>query len=587
MSRIPAQFSSSSLSPALDSETPSTGTTPWRVVDEWFARPRPARHVVVGLSLYLAVFANWPLWRELARIGGAPSVYLPSIALMSLLLVCGMVAILSFTAWSRAMKPLWFGVVVLAAVVQHYMLTYHVVMDPTMMANALQTDANEVHDLMSWRMAFNVLWVAALPAWALWRARVVAEPVFSQTWRNAALLLIAAAVAAGGALAMSRQFAPLMRNNVHLRYMLNPLASIYSTTVAAVRPWLVHGRKLIPVSGGTVLGASYAGQAKPPLFVLVVGETARADHFGLNGYARNTTPQLAARHVLSYRDVRSCGTNTLASVPCMFSPLTKDGFEARSDDYENLMDVLQASGLAVLWLDNQAGGCKGVCDRVPHASAFDHVDAAVRSTLCDADECLDDVMLRGLDERIAALPAERRAKGIVLVMHQMGSHGPAYYKRSSQEVKRFMPECKTNALDECSHSELINGYDNSIAYTDRFLGKTIDWLQAHSSAFDPALLYLSDHGESLGEYGLFLHGVPYGFAPDVQKHVPMVTWFGEGMVARSKLSRSCMESGVDKPLTHDNLYHTVLGLMDVGTPTYERSLDALAACRTTASVASR
>ena len=91
--------------------------------DAWVERPRTARRVVVWLSLYLALVANWPLWIELARIGGAPSVYLPSIASMLLLTVCGSVALLSFTAWSRGMKPVWFGVVVLAAVVQYYMLS--------------------------------------------------------------------------------------------------------------------------------------------------------------------------------------------------------------------------------------------------------------------------------------------------------------------------------------------------------------------------------------------------------------------------------------------------------------------------------
>jgi len=548
-------------------------------IDRWFARPRSPRTVVVCLTLYLALTANVPLWSELARIGGAPSVYLPTIALMAMLILCGTSAMLSFTAWTRWMKPFWFGVVVLSAVVQHYMLSYRVVMDPSMLANALQTDPGEVRELLSWRLALNVILVSALPAWALWRVRLQPQPLIAQAWRNAVLLLAAVAIAAGLGLAMNRQLAPLMRNNVHLRYMMNPMASIYSAATVALRPLFHHSRKLVPIAGGAALGASYAGQTKPPLFVLVVGETARADHFGLNGYARDTTPELARRRVLSYGNVHSCGTNTLASVPCMFSSLGKQNFEARKDDYENLLDVLQASGLAVFWLDNQAGGCKGVCDRVPHASAFQNLDPAAQAALCDGDECLDDVMLRGLDERLAALPAERRNKGVVLVMHQMGSHGPSYFKRSSPDAKRFLPECKTNALSECSHAELVNGYDNSIAYTDRFLGRTIDWLKGQSTRFDPALLYLSDHGESLGEYGLFLHGVPYRFAPEVQKHVPMVTWFSDGMKARRKLSGTCMEAGVDAPLSHDNLYHTVLGLMDVSTPTYRPTLDALAPCR--------
>uniref|UniRef100_UPI000D38675C phosphoethanolamine transferase n=1 Tax=unclassified Variovorax TaxID=663243 RepID=UPI000D38675C len=556
---------------------PAAGS-PWARADAWLGRPRSAGMVVLWLSLYLVLTTNWPLWNELARIGGAPSTYLPTVIVMSLLTLCGTVALLSFTAWSRWMKPLWFAVVVLAAVVQHYMLEYRVVMDPTMIANALQTDPNEARDLLSWRMAFNVL-VVVLPAgWALWRVRVAPMRFVSKLWRNAALLLLAVVVALGAAVSMNRQLAPLMRNNVHLRYMMNPIATLYSTGSLFIKPLFKRSGKLISITAGTSLGASYAAQAKPPLFVLVVGETARADHFALNGYARDTTPELAKRGVLSYRDVHSCGTNTLASVPCMFSPLGKQGYESRSDDYETLVDVLQAAGLAVFWLDNQAG-CKGVCVRIPNASAFDGLDAATKKALCDGDECLDDVMLKNLDERIAALPAERRAKGIVLVMHQMGSHGPAYYKRSAPEVKRFSPECKTNALAECGHNELMNVYDNSIVQTDRFLGQTIDWLKAQSKAYDPALLYVSDHGESLGEYGLFLHGVPYSFAPEAQKHVPMVTWFSDGMSARRKLSRSCMEAGLDAPLTHDNLYHTVLGVMDVATPTYTPALDALAACR--------
>jgi len=535
--------------------------------------------VVLWLSLYLVLTTNWPLWNELARIGGAPSSYMSTVVSMSLLTLCGSAAILSFTAWSRWMKPLWLLVVILAAVVQHYMLEYRVVMDPTMIANALQTDPNEARDLLSWRMAFNVAVVVLPAAWLIWRVRVAPMRFLPKLARNVGLLLLSVAVAVGTAVAMNRELAPLMRNNVHLRYMMNPIASLYSTGALFIKPLFKRSGKLVSITTGTALGASYAAQTRPPLFVVVVGETARADHFALNGYARDTTPELAKRGVLSYREVRSCGTNTLASVPCMFSPLGKEGYESRKDDYETLVDVLQAAGLAVFWLDNQAG-CKGVCERIPNASAFDGLDAATKKALCDGDECLDDVMLKGLDARIAALPAERRAKGVVLVMHQMGSHGPAYYKRSAPDVKRFLPECKTNALADCGHAELMNVYDNSIVQTDRFLGQTIDWLKAQSKQYDPAMLYISDHGESLGEFGLFLHGVPYSFAPDAQKHVPMVTWFSEGMSERRKLSRSCMEAGLDAPLTHDNLYHTVLGVMDVTTPTYKPALDALASCRT-------
>ncbi|MDI3380019.1 phosphoethanolamine transferase [Xenophilus aerolatus] len=547
-------------------------------LDAWMTRPRSIRAIVLALSVYLLLAANWPLWLDLARIGRAPSVYLVSIVGMAWLLLAGTVALLALTAWSRWMKPLWMLLVVVAALVQYYMFAYRMVMDPSMAANVMQTDPAEARDLMSLSMLGSVLLVSVPAVVWLWRVPVIAERWWSRLWRNAVLFVAAIAAAVAGGVAMSRTLAPLMRNETHVRYMMNPLASVYSAGAALARPMFQRSHKLVPITGGTALGASYAGQAKPPLLVLVVGETARADHFSLNGYARDTNPELAARQVVSFANVHSCGTNTLASVPCMFSHLGKQGYESRKNEYENLLDVLQAAGLAVLWIDNQAG-CKGVCARVPNVQANDAKQQAAYPSLCSGDECLDEVMLKGLDERIAALPPERTAKGVVLVMHQLGSHGPAYYKRSSEALKRFQPECRTNTLSECSHAELMNAFDNTIAYTDHFLAGTIDWLKSRSGRYQTGMVYMSDHGESLGEYGLYLHGMPYNLAPEVQKHVPLVTWLDGGLGRRREIADACLRSAKDAELTHDNLYPTVLGLMDVTTPTYKPALDAFARCR--------
>lgn len=544
-----------------------------------FSRTQSARSVVIWLSLYLLLAANWPLWRDLAQIGGAPSTYLVSIGSMALLMFAGTVALLSFTAWSRWMKPVWFAVVLIAAVVQHYMLTYKVVMDPTMMANALQTDMQETRDLLGWRMLLNVVLVAALPAWWLWRIRIAPMRALSQIWRNLVLLALSIALLGAGVLAFSREVAPLMRNHTQLRYKVNPLAPIYSTAMATLRPIFTTHRKLLPLPAGIALGPTYTAQPKPPLMLLFVGETARGDHFSLNGYARDTNPELTRRDVTSWTNAFSCGTNTLASVPCMFSPLPRGTYESRKNDPQNLLDQLQVAGLAVLWIENQDGGCKGVCDRVPHVNAHEGLDAAQKEKFCSGtEECVDGVLLQNLDQRLAALPPERRAKGVVLAMHMMGSHGPAYYKRTPADAKPFMPECTTNVLADCSHSELVNAFDNTIAYTDRVVAGGIDWLKTQSDAYDTSMLYLSDHGESLGELGLFLHGLPYNIAPDVQKHIAMVAWFGDGMRSRLRLDTQCLNKHRDEPLTHDNLFHTILGWMDVKSPDYLRALDPLAAC---------
>ena len=536
---------------------------------------RSPRTVVVWLALWLALVGNLALWRELWRIGGGAPALFVGLG-VCIFVFTATVALLSLTAWGRWWKAVWIAVLIAAGVAQHFMLTYGVVMDTAMLANTVQTDPREMRDLIGWAFAGNLLLVVALPALLVAVVPVRRTPWWPQLWKNAALLAGALAATLVTMFAMYGSVAPLVRNNMHLRYIVNPISGLASAVWIALGPLLKKSGELVPIGAGVALGPSYAGQGRPPLLVVVVGETARADHFGLNGYPRDTTPELAALQVLSFHDVRSCGTDTRDSVPCMFSPLGKTAFEKRKAEHENLLDLLQAAGLAVLWLDNQAG-CKEVCARVPTASTADlKGDAA--AGLCSDGECFDDAMLVGLDARIAKLPEERRKRGIILVMHQMGSHGPAYFRRSPPALKRFMPECTNTTLGQCDPAQLVNAYDNTIATTDRFLAATVAWLKGQTG-FSPGLLYMSDHGESLGELGIFLHGLPYGIAPEVQKRVPFVAWLGDSIEARRGIDAACLRGRLDLPLSHDNLYHVALGLLDVATPTYQPALDVFAPCR--------
>jgi lipid A ethanolaminephosphotransferase len=277
-----------------------------------------------------------------------------------------------------------------------------------------------------------------------------------------------------------------------------------------------------------------------------------------------------------YSAVRSCGTNTQTSLPCMFSHLDKDAYQSSRQPYENLLDVLQRAGLAVLWIDNQSG-CKSLCDRVARADTFN----LKIPELCKDGECYDEVMLKDLDQRIAALDPARRARGVVLVLHQMGSHGPAYFRRSPPAFKAFMPECTSNVLQECPREQLVNAYDNTILYADHVLASTVQWLSSKPQAdvYDGAMVYLSDHGESLGENNLYLHGLPYALAPDTQTHVPMISWVSDAMRERLGLRTDCLKAHAADPLSHDNMFHAMLGLMDVKTDLYRKDLDWFAACR--------
>lgn len=536
--------------------------------------------LVAMLSIWLATVGNIALWQtvwELPEVGG----------IRGSLFVLGfgtwvaavLAALLSLLAWPKVFKPVAVFLLLSAAGATHFMKKYSVVIDSTMLLNVMQTDAKEVADLLSPSLFVTLLGVGVLPAW--WLSRQTVRPV---GWKrrvsgNVAMLLAAIALAAGVLFLMFQDFASVMRNHKQIRYLVNPLNSVYALVRISIDSAPRVQQPMVPIGEDASLGQAHAKGHAPPMLILVVGETARAANFGLGGYTRDTTPELArlrSEGQLSYfSNVRSCGTNTQASVPCMFSHQGKEAHESRTETYENLLDVLQRAGLAVVWIDNQSG-CKGVCARVPNAITRDSKDPE----FCAQGECFDEVMLGEMERQLADLPADAKARGVVVVLHQMGSHGPAYYKRSPAAFKAFQPECTSNALQDCSRDELVNTYDNSIRYTDHFLAKSVSWLK-QQRAHSTALLYVSDHGESLGERNLYLHGLPYSIAPDEQKHVPMLTWLSPAMEQWRGLRAECLNRKADEALTHDNLFHSVLGLMDVRTNVYKPQMDVFGTCVTT------
>lgn len=530
--------------------------------------------LVVLASLWIATVCNVALWRELARLPGLTGgqVAVISIAL-ALVIALATTALLSLLAWRWTLKPAITFFLLSAAFGAYFMMTYGVVIDKTMMINTLQTDVRETRDLLNWRLLATVLLLAVLPMVFVWRQKVRRAGAVRQVLTNAATLTGACVLLVLVVFLFFQSIASVMRNYTHVRYLINPLNSFYALGSIAAKPFQRDESTLLPLGEDAKLGARYTAQTKPPLLLLVLGETARSANFSLNGYGRPTNPLLAQENVVSLRNAWSCGTSTAASVPCMFSHFGREAYDSRPANYEGMLDVLQRAGLAVLWIDNQSG-CKGVCDRVPNVNTV----ALKVPGLCDSGECFDEVMLHGIDERIAALPAERRAKGVVIVMHQMGGHGPAYYKRSPQAVKKFLPECTDNALQSCSREGLLNAYDNSIVYTDKLLASSIQWLKAQEARSAPALLYLADHGESLGENNLYLHGMPYGIAPEVQKRVPWITWLSPEFEQRNKLTTACLKQQLDTMVSHDNYFHSVLGLMNVQTSVYKPALDIYAHC---------
>ncbi len=531
-------------------------------------------------GLWVAALPNWPLWHALLAM---PETASPRGALFmagfGLIVAASTALLLAPFAWRATIKPAIGFVVISAALGAYFMGAYNVVIDTTMMTNVVQTDVREVRDLLNLRLVVSLSILAGLPLLLLWRVRVGGPGGWRQAGRNlggvVAMLLLTAALV----LALFADLSSTMRNHRTLRYLINPLNSFYALVDIGMQA------RARPSGPPAVIGADArvlprVPGSKPPLLVLVIGETARADHFALNGYARPTNPETAGQGVISFGNVMSCGTNTAASLPCMFSHLGKAAFESRDRDHENLLDLVQRAGMAVLWLDNQAG-CKGLCERVPNADARTAPTGApaLPAGLCDTEECLDAALLYDLDQRLSALPTAARERGVLLVLHQMGSHGPAYAKRSPPGRKPFEPECMTNVLQQCDNQALVNAYDNSIAYTDHVLGQTIGWLKQQAAAYDGAMLYVSDHGESLGENNLYLHGLPYVVAPIEQKHVPMLLWASPQTLSDVNLKLDCLQAARGNALSHDNLFHATLGLLGIRAHEYRAPLDAFAPCR--------
>lgn len=535
---------------------------------------RSALRLVLLASVWLATLGNLALWRTLYNLPDLTGWHgaLFGVA-FALIIASALAALLSLVAWRWTLKPAISLLLLLAAFATSYMLMYGIVVDTPMVINVFQTDPREARDQLSWRLGVTVLLLAVLPMVWLWRQPMSDAPLGKQVLRNLLLLIAAMTVTLGTTQLVFQDFASLMRNHTQLRYQINPLNSVYALLDLTVIPSDRPNGPPQPLGEDALITPRAGATQHPPLLLFVLGETARSANFSLNGYNRLTNPLLAQENVTSFTQVMSCGTSTAASVPCMFSHLGREGFAKRSHDFENWLDVLQRAGYAVLWIDNQSG-CKGQCDRIANVNTSelklpDH---------CENGECRDTVMLTQLDQELAKLPAERMARGTVVVMHQMGSHGPAYFKRTPAAFKPFVPECTDTSLSQCSQAQVVNAYDNTLLFTDYFLTRTIHWLKDKEKTAATALLYVADHGESLGENNLYLHGLPYAVAPAEQKQVPLITWLSPTFETQSRIKTSCLQKQRDRALSHDHLFHSVLGLMAVKTEVYQPKLDLFADC---------
>ncbi|MGN6513357.1 MAG: phosphoethanolamine transferase [Lysobacteraceae bacterium] len=523
---------------------------------------------VLATALFLLAAANLRFWQvALAALPAGALAQARFVLAFGAVLLALILVVLLPLAFGRLLKPWLALVLLLAATAAFFMHDYGAVVDRFALQSVFETDAREAGEWLSARAFGTLLLLGVLPAALLAWVRIEARPWRRELLAWLRLLGLAALLLAAGVLLGGREVASTVRNHKQLRYLMNPV----SLVSASLSWWHARGdgvpEVVEPLGRDAHRAGAMAAGTRPLVLVLVLGESARAQSFQLDGYARPTNPELSRRAVANFPDVRSCGTNTAVSVPCMFSGLGRSGYsQDAAAARENLLDVLAHAGFRVDWYDNNTGS-KGVAARMHEESLAELQDPRY----CTYG-CRDGLLVERLRRELAATRADR-----VIVLHTKGSHGPAYFLRYPPAFERFTPACRSNELSRCTPEEIRNAYDNSILYTDHVVASAIDALAAQPG-FDAALLYVSDHGESTGEHGLYLHGAPYLVAPDAQTRVPMLLWLSDGFRARRGVDLACVDRQRHLPASHDNLFDLVLGLLDVRGSAYRARLDPLAAC---------
>lgn len=535
-------------------------------------RPYSVERVLLVASVFLALFCNTAFWHGAlaGRSWYGPHTWLFTAAVLVMLVALHFL-VLGTVATQRTIRPLLTFVLPAAALADHYMRRYGVVIDATMLRSVARTDWAEARELITWASAATLL-VAVIPMALLKHVHLRRRRRREATARRAFALLLALFALLGSFMLVFQDMASLMRTHKALRYTINPAGPFWSLGRLVADD--ARAMRIERDPPEALRRTASPPGARPRFVVVVVGETARAANFSLNGYARPTNPELARLDVINFASARSCGTSTEVSLPCMFSPFGRHDYdEDRIKRHESLLHVLARAGYKVVWVDNQSG-CKGVC------TGLETRDVRNRDVpdLCNQGRCHDGILVRELQDI-----ARAATKDTVVVLHQIGNHGPAYYRRYPPAYKRFTPACERDGLRDCSREEILNAYDNAIAYTDKVLADVVRTLDGISHAFDVAMFYASDHGESLGEGGLYLHGVPYFMAPAEQTHIPFMFWLSQDFARDREIDTGCVNAHTAAAVSHDNVFHSMLGLLDVETTVYHRDLDLFASCRDRAS----
>jgi len=520
--------------------------------------------LILTAALYFSSLLNMSFWRFVWQNVAIHNVW-------NLIFAVSLPFVIFLTLWAffnlvivkYIGKPVLAILLIFSAAANYAMFYFGIYIDSDMFRNVLETTWAEASDLLTFKSFSWIFLTGVVPA-----GMVIMRPVRYETFgrelvRRIFYIVLSVVILGVFFAAGYKEYVSFGRNYNQVRKLINTFNYLY----AVGRYYQKEALKKYPF----VIVDEYP-QYMPPVgaplkvVVLVLGETARAENFSLYGYGRETNPLLKKENVIVFKNVSACGTATAVSVPCMFSLLKRKNFDAtQAKRTQNVLDIVKAAGYEVLWREND-GGCKGVCDRVQ----TENVCPDANKVPGHGGVCYDEVLLQGLNDKLKKLEHDT-----LIVLHMMGSHGPAYYERYPKKFKRFSPGCETADLQDCSREEIVNAYDNTIVYTDFVTAGLIDILK-HFPQYQSAVIYVSDHGESLGENNFYLHGLPYRIAPAEQKNVPMIMWLSELFVRENNLNvKLIAQQAESSQFSHDQLFHSLLGMLNIHSKVYEAEQDIL------------
>ncbi|MBF7682576.1 phosphoethanolamine--lipid A transferase [Acinetobacter sp. B5B] len=524
------------------------------------------------LAIWMAGFANFRFYQKVAEYSAFHGFYQFLFLCVTFLILTGLyLFILQIISWRRTAKIVAVFLIILTASSSYFVNQLGIDITKEQIQNVMQTDIHEVQDLISVPLFIHFVEFLFIPLILLMCIQIQPKHVLKTIYQKIMVCFITLFITGLGLFSFYGQYAPIFREHREMKGQISPL-NIIANGSSYFKKQFKQGNPPL-VAYGT--DAKFVGQGQPPkIVVLVVGETGRAQSFSLNGYQRPTNPQLSQIDLVNFTAASSCGTQTAVSLPCMFSGMSRKEYdEGLASHREGLLDIAKRAGYEVTWIDNNSG-CKGACDRIQHVII--PKDQPQYKQWCDGDgECYDEVLLQSLQNYLKGLDIKSLKANQLIVLHQVGSHGPAYYKRYPKAFETFTPTCATNSIQKCTREQLINTYDNTIVYTDYIVSSVVKQLQALPVA--SSMMYLSDHGESTGENGMYLHGAPYIIAPKEQTHIPMMLWFSEQWPNKKQYS-ACLKAKAHDAVSQDYLFPTVLNLLDVKTQVADPNLDLLHRC---------